>query len=162
MAIAMTAGAASSLAATVKIGDWTVEPDNGGAPYMLTTNDAGSMFGKWCNDGSCVWILVTANLCTVGQPNVLALLNTPNAVTAIEMVCSGEAPGLPGYFRWSLLNPDRVDSYVGTASQVAIAFAIQQTSFQVSRFATSSFTAAYKVAGSNPASYKRKPKDEQL
>lgn len=149
-------------AATTVVGSWTVEPDNNGSPYMVTTNSANSMMGKWCSDGSCTWMLVLTNQCPSGGTNVPALINTPNSAAAIELSCIGAAPNLAGYYRWVILDPDRIDRMVQAADQAAIAFAIQGTNFQVSRFGTASFAAAFQLTASNPASFKRKATDEKL
>jgi hypothetical protein len=125
--------AASASAQT--IGSWQVGLDGNGLPYMLTVNENGNAIGKWCDGGSCYWMIASSQITCKQGSSAPVLMNTNDGAYSTTMTCANSVEFQKSKLCRSLLaNPDALDTIAVKSDRLGIAVAMQDGLFRVIEF----------------------------
>lgn len=127
-------------------GDWTVGLDDSGAPYMVTANESGNLFGKWCDleQMSCFWMIATSDTTCDQNSEYPILGNTSGGAFHTTMTCS-TTTRLSGkvYHRSLLSGPDQLDKMTAQQGRIGFAVPMAAGTFKAIRFSLNGASDAF-------------------
>lgn len=145
--LAFLAAALVGFAASAQtFGDWTVGLDDSGAPYMLTANESGNLFGKWCDleELSCFWMIATPDTKCEQRAEYPILGNSPDGSFHTTMTCSTPTTlGGKTYHRSLLSGPDQLDKMMSQTGRIGFAVPMAAGSFKAIRFSLTGASDAF-------------------
>jgi len=150
-------------------GSWIVGVDDQDLPYMLTVDESGNAFGKWCDEdsASCFWVFASSKVKCIQGSSSSILINTGTSAVNTTMTC-----GTPFKFestklwRSVLSNPDVLDQIAAKSDRLGIAVATEDGLFRVMQFSMTGSGQAFERWQSlvKPAAERlaRKPRDTTM